>query len=204
MQRRRALRRRRLQLRQTLIFGILLTTLLAVSLLAIGFWTDVVPAPFARPFSSAAPTAPSRASVPCPPVDATPLPLDSISANVLNATDESGLAARTSSELGQAGVAVAQQGNYSGAIDDAARIVAGPRGLTAAYTLVQIIPDARVALDDRSDETVDVLLGNGFDGVLDLSEAEIDPDAPLPAPAGCSPVEIPDELDEEDPEGEES
>ena len=201
--RQRALRRRRLQLRQTFVFGILLTGVLVVLLLALAFWSNVIPTPFARPFSSPAPTAPARPSVPCPPLNATAQPLTDISANVLNSTNESGLAARTGSELGQIGVAVAQQGNHAGPITTSAAIVAGPRGLAAAYTLTLLVPDAVVSLDDRSDETIDLILGQGFAGVLDPADIGLDPDEPLPAPAGCQPVEIPDNGTEEDaPEGE--
>lgn len=196
--RRRALRRRRLQLRQTLIFGILLTGLVVVLLLALAFWSNAIPTPFARPFSSPAPTAAARPAAPCPPLDATAQPWEDISANVLNSTNETGLAGRTASQLGQIGVAVAQQGNYAGSISNPATILAGPRGLAAAYTLTLVVPDAVVTLDDRSDETVDLILGNDFTGILDPAEIGLAADERLPAPPGCQLVDIPEDDPAED------
>lgn len=194
--RRRAARRRRLQQRQTLIFGVLLTTLLAIALLAAAMWGSVIPSPFSRPFSSEAPTDAATSSVPCPPVNALPAPFSEISANVYNATGESGLAARTASGLAQFGVVVGHTANYSSSVNGVARIVSGPHGLQAAYTLAAIIPGAEVALDGREDEIVDVVVGSTFDGVPDPATTTIDAEQPLAVPAGCSPVTIPESTDE--------
>lgn len=198
--RRRAARRRRLQQRQTLIFGVLLTTLLAIALLAAAMWGNVIPSPFARPFSSEAPTDAATSSVPCPPANALPAPFSEISANVYNATSESGLAARTASGLAQFGVVVGQTANYSSSVDGVARIVSGAHGLRAAYTIAAIIPGAEVALDGREDEIVDVVVGATFDGVPDPATTAIDPEQPLAVPAGCSPVTVPEPTDETGPD----
>ncbi|MEE6281545.1 LytR C-terminal domain-containing protein [Georgenia sunbinii] len=195
-ERRRAARRRRLQQRQTLIFGVLLTALLAVALLAAAMWGNVIPSPFSRPFSSEAPTDAANTSVPCPPANALPTPFGEITVNIFNATTEGGLAARTASGLAQFGITVSQTANYSTSVDGVARIVTGPHGLRSAYTVAALMPGAEVALDGREDETIDVVVGSAFDSVPDPTSAALDPEAPLEVPAGCSPVTIPEPTDD--------
>lgn len=174
----------------------LVTALLAVALLAAAMWGNVIPSPFSRPFSSEAPTDAATVSVPCPPADAVPAPFGEITANIYNATSESGLAARTASALTQFGIVVSNTANYSGSVDGVARIVAGPHGLRAAHTVAAIVPGAEVALDDREDETIDLVVGAAFDTVPDPQTVAIDPEAPLAVPAGCSPVNIPEDTAE--------
>lgn len=201
-QRRRAARRRRLQQRQTLIFGILITALLAVALLAAAMWGNVIPSPFTRAFSAPEPTQAAAARVPCPPPDALPAPFPEISANVLNATDQSGLAASTAGGLAQHGVQISQQSNYAGDIDGPATIISGPRGLQAAYTVALLIPGSTVTLDGRDDEVIDVVLGGSFDQVLEPETAGLDPETPLTPPPGCTPVPEPSDDEGEDGEAE--
>ncbi len=201
--RRRAARRRHLQQRQTLIFGILITAMLAVALVAAAMWGNVIPSPFARPFSSPEPTEAASANVPCPPADALPAPYSEITANVYNATDETGLAARTASGLAQYGVVVSQEANYGGNLEGVANIVSGPRGLQAAYTVAQIVPGSTVSLDGRDDATIDVVLGGAFSEVPSPEETAVDPEQPLAPPPGCTPVTVPSDPaeDEEAVEG---
>lgn len=176
--------------------------MLAVALVAAAMWGNVVPSPFSRPFSSPAPTEAARSSVPCPPADALPAPYSEITANVYNATDETGLAARTASGLAQYGVVISQESNYGGDLEGVANIVSGPRGLQAAYTVAQIVPGSTVTLDGREDATIDVVLGGSFSEVPAPEETAIDPEQPLPPPPGCTPVTVPSDPaeDEEAPE----
>ena len=169
-----------------------------VALLAAAMWGGVIPSPFSRPFSSPEPTEAAAPRVPCPPPDALPQPFSEISANVLNSTDQSGLAASTAGGLAQHGVQISQQSNYGGDIDGPATIVSGPRGLRAAYTVAQLIPGSTVSLDGRDDAVIDVILGGSFDQVLDPETAGFDAEAPLTPPPGCSPVPEPTEEDSEE------
>lgn len=190
--RRRAARRRRLQQRQTVIFGVLITALIAVALLASAMWTGVLPSPVSRPFSTPAPT--EQAAVefaPCPPPDALPVPFGEITANVYNGTTRGGLAATTATQLTQVGVVVASQANYPGGnYSGVAQVVASPAGLVSAYTVAALIPDAVVTLEpDRADSTVDLVLGDAFESVLTPEAVAFDAAMPLEAPAGCTPVD---------------
>jgi hypothetical protein len=187
----RALRRRRLQQRQTVIFGGLIAVLLAVGLLAGAMWAGMLPAPISRPFSSAAPTT-TAIVAPCPPEGATPVAFSEILVNVYNGTDRGGLAGETGQALGRLGVVVNQQANWpQGAYPDTVQIVVGPLGVTAGYSLARIFPGSVVSLDSsRTDETVDVVLGAKYEAMLSPDQiAALDPSTPLAAPAGCTPVE---------------
>ncbi len=167
--------------------------MLAVVLVAAAMWGNVLPSPFARPFSSPEPTDAASPSAPCPPADALPAPFNEITANVYNATDQSGLAARTASGLAQYGVVISQEANYGGSFDGVADIVTGPRGLQAAYTVAALIPGSTVSLDGRDDGTVDVVLGGAFSEVPAPEAAGIDPEQPLTPPPGCTPVTVPED-----------
>ena len=191
--RQQALRRRRLQQRQTVIFGALITVLLVVGLVAGLMWAGAVPAPFTRAFSSASPTE-QQIVTPCPPEGATPVAFSEVLANVYNGTDRGGLAGETGQALGQLGVVVNQQANWpQGAYAGAVQIVVGPLGVTAGYSVARIFPGAVVSLDStRGDESVDVVLGEKYDKMLTPDQiAALDPSAPLEAPAGCTPVVAP-------------
>lgn len=196
--RRRAARRRHLQQRQTLIFGILVTAMVAVALVAAAMWGNVIPSPFARPFSSPAPTDAASQSAPCPPPDSLPAPFGEITVNVLNATDQSGLAASTASGLAQYGVVISQEGNYGGTLEGVATVVSGPRGLQAAYTVAELMAGATVTLDGRDDATIDVVLGGAFSEVPLPEASTLDPEQPLTPPPGCTPVEIPSDPAEDE------
>ncbi len=176
-----------------MIFGVLITLLLAVALVAGAMWTGVLPSPLARPFSTPEAADNAAGDVPCPPPDALPVAFGEISVNVYNGTTRGGLAATTGSQLAQHGVVIASQDNFpGGTYAGVARVVSGPTGLTAAYTVAALIPESVVSVDaSRADATVDVVLGEGFEQVLAPDAAPIDPSVPLLAPAGCTPVSAP-------------
>nr|KEP23806.1 hypothetical protein DA06_04510 [Georgenia sp. SUBG003] len=189
---RRAARRRRLQQRQTVIFGGLITILLVAALIAGAIWSGLLPAPFTRDFSREE-SPEDQVVQPCLPEGATAVPLGSITANVYNGTDTAGLAATTGEVLGGAGVLVNQQANWpQGEYAGVVQIVTGPLGVTAGYSLARLFPEAVVTLDDRSDESVDVVLGSGYTKMLSADEiAGLDPEGALTSPEGCTPVTAP-------------
>jgi hypothetical protein len=201
--RRRAAHRRRLQQRQTVIFGVLITLLVAVALVAGAMWTGVLPSPVARPFSTPEATDAAEA-VPCPPPDAMPVPFGEIAVNVYNGTRRAGLAATTGSQLAQFGVVVSSQANYpGGSYGGVAQVVAGPLGIPSAYTISALIPESVVTYEgSRSDATVDVVLGEAFESVLSPDASPVNPSIPLEAPAGCTPVTPPTADDAEAPAAE--
>ncbi|MFC7404397.1 LytR C-terminal domain-containing protein [Georgenia alba] len=187
----RAARRRRLQQRQTVIFGGLVTILLVLALIAGAMWSGLLPSPFARDFSREEPSE-EPVVQPCPPEDATPLDLGSITAVVYNGTDRNGLAGETGEALSRAGVLVNDAANWpEGAFEGAVQIITGPQGVTAAYSLARLFPGSVVSLaDGRENEAVDVVLGAEYEAMLTPDEiAALDPEEPLAGPEDCRPVE---------------
>jgi len=183
----RATRRRHLQQRQTVIFGTLIAVMLVVGLAAGAMWVGILPSPISVAIESPEETSSTDAQ-PCPPDGATYVPLEEISANVLNGTTEAGLAGRTTEALANRGVAVGRTANADSAFKGVARILAGPKGLPAAFTLAELFDGAEVEVDSREDETVDVILGSEFESLRPKEEISIDPDAAIPAPTDCTPV----------------
>jgi hypothetical protein len=189
-ERQRATRRRHLLERQAVIFGGLITSLLALALVGLAIWFGAVPAPFSVPFSTPTPVD-TTLGQPCPPQDATPVPYGQITVNVYNGTTRGGLAAATASELESRGLKIAARANDPyGRYYGATLVRSGPDGLAQAYTVAALFPDAVVQLDAREDATVDVTLGSEYDALRPPAEAALDPDQPIPAPAGCYPATV--------------
>ncbi len=186
----RAARRRHLQQRQTVIFGTLIAALLVIALTAGAMWAGVLPSPVSVPlYSGGGVPSPTAITPPCPPEDTPPVEYSEIGVNVFNGTETSGLAGRTAAQLRELGMQTGTEGNgdeYGGV----ALLTTGPTGLAAAYTLASLFPSTQIALDDRSDDSVDLLLGVSYEALIPTDEVTLDPDEPIPAPEGCSPVTI--------------
>ncbi len=184
--RRRAVRRRHLHERQAVIFGTLITALVAAGLLGTGVYFGAIPAPFNVPFAAASASADA---VPCPPEGALPVSYDFITVNVYNGTTRAGLAAATAADLSGRGFVIGATGNETrGRFDGTVLIRSGPAGLAAAYTIAPIFDGAVIRLDNRADATVDVTIGSAFDSMRSMEESVLDPATPLVAPEGCTPV----------------
>ena len=192
-ERARALRKRHQRERQAVVFGSLIAGLGVLGLGAAAIYTDVLPAPFLdRPFSTptAADDAYSRPPAPCPPEETLPLAVSSITVNVLNSSTRTGIAGTTASELTTRGFVVAGTDNAAG--DDIplpSEIHFGEAGIAAAYTLVGQLADPVLVLDTREDETVDLLLGSTFPGLVDEGSVALTPGVALIGVAGCVSIE---------------
>ena len=152
---RRAQRRRRLH---NSVIGVLAVLLLVAGVLAQGLVSGWVRLPSGT--GASAPTGPADE---CP---AGPFPyLDpaTVSVNVYNSTAAPGLAATVGSALDARGFRVEQVGNSSvNRAGMTALVLSGPSGLAAAYTLQQHVPGTEYVPDDRTDASVDMVIGSGF------------------------------------------
>jgi len=190
----RARRRRHLHQRQTVIFGLLLLALAGTLLLAWLMWVGAFPSPFERDFTSPPPEE-STTTVACPPEGAVTVGLNEITASVYNSTDVAGLAGNVSATLATAGVSITQTANWEDTIVGVGFLRTGILGLEEAYTLQLAFPGMVVTKDAREDALVDVVLGEEFGSVADLSTitaglevpipAECQPDAPTVSPTGA-------------------
>ena len=190
-ERARQLRRRHKHERQAVIFGGLVAGLALTFLGATAVYTGAMDADFlARDFTTPTPDFdPSVQPAPCPPEGAISVAYASVQINVLNATTRSGLAGMTAETLTERGFTVLRSGNYDGSVPGTARIHFGEAGLAAAYTLAATIPDAVLVLDQREDESVDLLLGDKWDTLIPREEVALGFQAPLVGSPSCVPLE---------------
>lgn len=107
----RALRRRRFQQRQTVIFGTIILALAVALTIAWLMWSKIIPSPFARDFN-ADPTATLSDQIACPPDGTLTVPFSEITASVYNSTSTSGLASSLSQTLAGVGVTISDSGNW--------------------------------------------------------------------------------------------
>lgn len=120
----------------------------------------------AEPKPDASPSCPT--ALPSPTMKIAP---STIYVNIVNASDTSGLAARTSTQLTWRGYKVLGTSNPS--VDDPessgpAEIRYGDSGRQIALTLATQIKSAKLVKVERADPTVDLVLGNGF-GLVPVS-----------------------------------
>ncbi|KIQ62905.1 hypothetical protein TR51_28865 [Kitasatospora griseola] len=136
---------------------------------------------------------PSAAPGAVPGNTAVPQPA-TVTVNVYNATDKSGLAARTADELKKRGFQVGQVGNAPSALDrkvtGTAQVLSGPGGLGAATLLVSQVASATSTEDARTDATVDLVIGDAFTALADPNQAaaalaELTKPSPSPEPGHC-------------------
>ena len=183
--------RRRIQQRQTVIFGTIAALMAVLLLFAMLFWTNIVPFPFDREFSAEVDS--NTVVTPCIADGTAVTDLSTITANVYNSTSITGIAAEAATALTGLGVAVGTTENWSGdqALSEPARIQAGSQGITAAYTLAQYIPDSIIQYNsDLTGETINVILGTSWNGISSAdSVASANPDVTLSPVAECTTLE---------------
>lgn len=180
-QRLRAETRARTRRRQGLSFFVIVLIVILIGLLGAAINQGVIKMPFG---ASATPT-------PCPTV-AAPLKPSDVTVNVFNATTTSGLAATVSQELSARGYKVGQLGNAPVELrnfPDPVQIHHGPDGLEAAQSLAVQIKGAKLVQDERTDGTVDLLIGQAYTALVPAEEATaaLTP-APAASPEGCTPA----------------
>ncbi len=117
-----------------------------------------------------------------------------IKINVLNGSDQPGLAGSIADDFRNRKFQVKKVGNAK-AVDAVAVLQYGPKGVGSAHVLrAYFLNDAKLAFDiNRKDDTVDVVLGNAFQQLATTTEVNQSlgdlgsPDAPpgtCPAPVG--------------------
>ncbi|WP_051476823.1 LytR C-terminal domain-containing protein [Arthrobacter sp. Br18] len=116
-----------------------------------------------------------------------------ITVNVYNSTTINGLADTAAAQLRGRAFAVAAIGNRdAGGAGTTAVIVSGPDGAANAFTVQRTIPGSLYLSDERTDRTVDVVLGPEYGGIVPPEAVDITPAglncleeaAGEPAPAG--------------------
>jgi len=186
----RDLRRRRMHERQAGIFGLLLAGLAVAGIGSAAVYSGAVDLPFlARDFTTATPTQGVGSIVPCPPSGALPVAAGEVTVNVYNGSTAGGLANSTATQLGERGFVVGEVTNATLRLGDASRLSFGVSGVAAAYTVAAHLEKPVMVLDDRQDATVDLIVGERFNSLLEPDEVLLDPAAELVGVLGCRPVD---------------
>lgn len=205
-ERARALRRRHMHERQAVVFGVLLACLAVAGLGAAALYTESLSLPFLeREFTAVPTTDPVAVATYCPPEGAMPVPPDQITVDVYNGAGVGGLAGTTATQLAERGFAIGVTENAPSSLSGVARIIYGPAGSAAAYTLKAYVDGAVLQNDPRETAEVDLIVGKEFTGLVPPEGVLLDPATPLEGPEGCTPFsELTAAADEaaEEPAGE--
>ncbi len=117
------------------------------------------------------------------PSDVVPKP-GQVKITVLNGSARVGMAGITADILKARGFKIADVGNFDGKVKDPAEIHYGPKGELIARLLSAYVPDAYMVADDRTDKSVDIIIGKGFDRILDKKQAARELARPYASPSG--------------------
>lgn len=177
--------RRKIQQRQTVVFGSITALMAVLLLLAMLVWTGIVPFPVKVAFSEK--PDPKQVVTPCLPDGTTAVDLSTITINYYNSTKRSGIAAEAAQQLGELGVVKASVSNWgsSTTFEKSARIQANAQSIAAAYTIARYIPGAVIQYNpDISGETLNLILGDKWEKISDPTS--IDTSAALESAPGCT------------------
>ncbi|WP_176732009.1 LytR C-terminal domain-containing protein [Micromonospora rhizosphaerae] len=110
--------------------------------------------------------------------------------NVFNATDEPGLAGSVADDFRNRKFQVKKEGNAKKGVEDVAVLRYGPKGVGSAHLLrAYFLNNADQEYDPkRTDDTVDVVLGNGFQQLATTTEVNQslgDLGSPVAPPGSC-------------------
>ncbi|MEV7182638.1 LytR C-terminal domain-containing protein [Kitasatospora sp. NPDC093102] len=116
-----------------------------------------------------------------------------VTVNVYNATSKAGLAGRTAEELKKRGFVIGKVGNAPAELDKkvpgTAQVIAGPAGAGAGTLVGSQIAGAAVTADARTDGSVDFVIGDSYNALLDETQAAAAlalATKPTPAPTATS------------------
>lgn len=112
-----------------------------------------------------------------------------VTVNVFNATDRSGLARTTADELGRRGFGIGSIANdpLGATIAGVGEVRHGPDGLAGAQLVTYYVPGAVLVADARTGSTVDLVLGETFVRIAPQKtvDAALAEPVPVASGAGC-------------------
>ncbi|MEN9923525.1 MAG: hypothetical protein RIS09_1039 [Actinomycetota bacterium] len=118
------------------------------------------------------------------PIEFVPEPSE-VEVRVLNGSKRVGVAGITGEVLDKAGFVVLEVGNLGADnIEAAAEIRYGKKSKSAALLLQAYIVNAVLIQDNRTDKSIDVVVGQGFESVRNKAEATRELNRPIPSPSG--------------------
>lgn len=189
----RAARRRHEHERQAVVFGVIIAFLAVCGVFAAAMFTGSLVGPFQREFTVVGVSQQEEVPAPClPEVEGQPdgaLPwlYSDVKVNPLNASESQGVATAFETVLVERGFTVLDTGDAPVKLENS-ELRFGRKGIVPAYTLAAQFPSIRLVMDDRTGETVDLLVGQEFDKPLDVDDVDVAADEPLTNVDGCVPA----------------
>lgn len=105
--------------------------------------------------------------------------------NVLNGSKRVGLATITAEVFSARGFQIGEVANFEPyKVQSVAEIHHGPAGKDAAYLASLYIDGAVLVADDRTDTSVDVVIGQAFEDLRTSEQVAVEMEKPLPSPSG--------------------
>lgn len=184
----RKLRRQQRHARQSVVFGVLIALMALAGLSAAAVGSGLVTSPLKIGFSSASVPSDKAVVEPClVKGKEKPVAYSKIKINVYNASTRKGLAASTSKVLQERGFAVLEMSNTKDNVNNV-QIRFGAKGVGRAYTLAAQFKSAILQYDARTDSTLDLTVGEAFEGLLDAKAVSLKSGKAMTNAAGCKPV----------------
>jgi hypothetical protein len=183
--------RRRMFRRQAIVFGLLVTALVVVTVLANELYNGKLDLGLSKAFSSPTPSIIDFGPVPCPSGPEAVYPKNAdITIAPLNASDLGGAAGSLGRTMETRGFVVEEAASVTFDFTGSILVRMGYEGVDAAYMVMQHMPgDAELAIDDRDGAVVDVIIGDDYDGVKPADEVKVSAGEHIDAIAGCMPIE---------------
>lgn len=155
--------------RRKILHGVVLTILVAVIITAVLLALAIARGDLTVPFLQTEQDEPFA----CP-TEVVNFPAnEDVAVNVYNSTDQGGLAGSVADQLRERGYEVGEVGNRSLNNNSVtAVVVSGPGGLASALNLQRTIVNTEYLQDERTGETVDVVLGRAFAGLVPAKEVD--------------------------------
>jgi hypothetical protein len=159
----------------------LITLTIVVLMLFFAFWYA-----YSYYRASSERTAAPPAACPSPTAASAPQPR-SITVNVYNATNRTGLAARIATEVRTRGFKVATVANdpLQKTITGPAEVRYGKAAKPSSTVVLGLVKGARAVQDGRADASVDLVLGEKFTALAPRAKAPTTPDVAATTPAGA-------------------
>lgn len=211
----RSIRRKRVRERQAVVFGVLAVSLGVTGLWALGVHQGAIALPFDKGFTYEEVLTDPVFPTACLPNDTKPVGAKKISVNILNASEQQGVAGSVRDQLKDRKIKVDSVDNAPG-LRATTAIVYGPEALAQAYTLSAHFGMPALILDEAKEgTTVDLQLGADFKALINRDDVQLSSDEAMNSRLDCTDLweltdkveppqdTSPDEETDEDPETEE-
>ena len=184
------IQRNRLRIRQTIIYGVLTAIVTIVGFGAWAMWTGKMEPLFDTPLAHETEVAVDYGPVPCPEgADAVYPRAGTVEINALNGSSLRGAARAAGETMTSRGFGLGKMDNANFQYTGEALIRTGEKGVNNAYLVAAHAGEnAVITVDDRLDATVDLIVGEKWQGLIPSDTVEVKAGQRIPRPAECTEI----------------